>query len=395
VSGRWRAAGVAFAAAALTRPEGVIVFAAYVVGQLASTWWPTLVGGGSAAREAARSGMARQILPDVAIVSAVVVAHLAFRVIAYDGELLPNTYFAKIGGALNSAPPGLYVYHGLAIPFGGVIGVLAALVGMLLTPSCLRLALPAIAVVVAGATAPFITGSDWMYGWRLTAPYLPVASAVVAVGWGCLAASLAPARFERATSVALLAVVPILWISQDRYRSFFHSVLTTERTTVAQPDEALADWLRFEAAKPGDVVALTDIGEVGYRCIDQRVLDLSGLTDRKIAKARGGFLEKSYDPQYVLDKRPRFVALLFFQPQPGGSGTPQMDSWKMLEFERRLFSHTDFQQWYVKSPQPGDEPTDWRLALQRRVGATRTFERRKRGMIELYAVFERRDRQRL
>jgi hypothetical protein len=295
-------------------------------------------------------------------VSTVVAAHLAFRA-AYDGELLPNTYFAKIGGALNSAPPRLYVYQGLAIPFGRSIGVLAALVGVLLT-SCLRLALPAIAVVAAGAMAPFMTGSDWMYGWRLTAPYLPVASAVVvAVGWWCLAASLAPARFERATSVALLAVVPLLWISQDRYRSFFRSVLRTERTTVAQPDEALADWLRFEAAKPGDVVALTDIGEVGYRCIDQRVLDLSGLTDREIAKAPGGFLEKSYDPQYVLDKRPRFVALLFFQPKPEGSGTPQMDSWKMLEFEGRLLSHTDFQQWYIKSPEPGDEPTDWRFAF--------------------------------
>ena len=123
---------IAFAAATLTRPEGAMAFAVYVVAQAISTWWPVLVGGGSSAREAARSGMGRQILPDVAIVSAVVAAHLAFRAIAYDGELLPNTYFAKIGGALNSAPPRLYVYHGLAIPFGGAIGVLAALAGILL-----------------------------------------------------------------------------------------------------------------------------------------------------------------------------------------------------------------------------------------------------------------------
>jgi hypothetical protein len=67
VSGRWRGAGMAFAAAALTRPEGAMAFAAYVVAQAISTWWPVLVGDGSAAREAARSGMARQILPDVAL----------------------------------------------------------------------------------------------------------------------------------------------------------------------------------------------------------------------------------------------------------------------------------------------------------------------------------------
>jgi hypothetical protein len=395
VSGRWRGAGVAFAAAALTRPEGAMVFAAYGMAQAASVWWAALVGSGSAARELARRSNARQLLLDGVIVTAAVLAHLAFRMIAYDGEMLPNTYFAKIGGALNSAPPRLYVHQGLAIPFGGTVGVLVAVAGMLLKPSGLRLALPAMAVVAAGATAPFITGSDWMYGWRLTAPYLPIAASLVAVGWCAMAASLAPARIRRIASVALLAVVPLLWLHQDRYRAFFHRVLRTERATVAQPDEALADWLRFEVAKPGDFVALTDIGEVGFRCIDQRILDLSGLTDRDIAKAPGGFLEKRYDPQYVLDKRPRFVALLFFQPQPEGSVAPQMDSWKMLDFERRLFSQVEFQQWYTKSPEPGDEPADWRLALQRRVGAARVFERRKRGMIELYAVFERLDRQRL
>jgi hypothetical protein len=336
--------------------------------------------------------MAGQILPDIAIVAAAVIAHLAFRAAFYDGELLPNTYFAKIGGALNSAPPRLYVYQGLAIPFGGALGVLAAVVGILLSPSCVRLSMPAIAVVAAGATAPFVTGSDWMYGWRLTAPYLPVAASLAAVGWWGLVAALAPSRFARATSAALLAIVPLLWLYQDRYRSFFYSVLRTERTTVAEPDEALADWLRFDAAKPGDVVALTDIGEVGYRCIDQQILDLSGLTDRNIAKAPGGFLEKRYDPQYVLDKHPRFIALLFFQPQPEGSATPQMEAWKMLEFERRLFSHAEFRQWYIESAKPGDESADWRVALQRRIGAARGFERRGRGMIGLYAVFERRDR---
>jgi hypothetical protein len=67
----------------------------------------------------------------------------------------------------------------------------------------------------------------------------------------------------------------------------------------------------------------------------------------------------------------------------------------MLDFEHRLFSEAEFQQWYTKAPEPGDEPADWRLALQRRVGASRVFERRKRGMIELYAVFERLDRQRV
>ncbi len=379
---------MAFAAAALTRPEGAMVFAAYGVAAAVSTCWPALGGGCTVEREVAGRGTSRLVLFDLVIVTVTVLAHLAFRMLAYDGEVLPNTYFAKIGGALNSAPPPSYVYHGLAIPFGGTVGVLVAVAGILLRPSRLRLALPAIAVVVAGATAPFITGSDWMYGWRLTAPYLPVAASLVALGWCGAVASLAPARFGRVASVALLAVVPLLWLHQDRYRSFFHSVLRTGRTTVAQPDEALADWLRFEAAKPGDFVTL------GYRCIDQRILDLSGLTDRGIAKAPGGFHDQRFDPRYVLAKHPRFVALLFFQPQPEDSD-PEMGSWRMLDFEHRLFSEVEFQQWYTKAPEPGDEPADWRLALQQRVGATRAFERQKRGMIELYAVFERLDRQRL
>ncbi len=35
-----------------------------------------------------------------------------------------------------------------------------------------------------------------------------------------------------------------------------------------------------------------DIGIIGYECIDQRILDITGLTDRYIAQSPGEFLDK-------------------------------------------------------------------------------------------------------
>jgi len=72
---------------------------------------------------------------------------------------------------------------------------------------------------------------------------------------------------------------------------------------------AIAAWLRTHA-RPGDAVALMDVGMIGYTNPDLRVIDISGLTDRAVARAPGGFLEKSFPPQAILARAPRFFVLV-------------------------------------------------------------------------------------
>ena len=70
----------------------------------------------------------------------------------------------------------------------------------------------------------------------------------------------------------------------------------------------VATFLR-EHGRPGDTVALMDVGIIGYES-GLRVLDISGLTDRDVAHAPGGFLEKDYPVETLLARAPRFFVLV-------------------------------------------------------------------------------------
>ncbi len=142
------------------------------------------------------------------------------RFFVYDGELLPNTWYAKGGGYLG------------------------------LTPG------------VVGAALPFITGSDWMPGWRFSVPYLPALAVTIVVGWMELLRSLLSARM---TTGALLAVVLVAGLAHQPERDELKERLDLRAEGYASGHGALAAWLAEEALEAGDTVALMDIGIVGYR----------------------------------------------------------------------------------------------------------------------------------
>jgi arabinofuranosyltransferase len=155
--GRWRGAGVAFAAAALTRPEGPALFAVYAVAQAAASWSGATRDGLTAPREIARR--LRPLILDLPIVAGATPAPYVFRWFAYDGEWLPNTYYAKIGG-VGSMTSWMYIREGALPPFLGFAGIAAALVGWWLAGIRRREALPLVSIAVAGVLLPLATGPD-------------------------------------------------------------------------------------------------------------------------------------------------------------------------------------------------------------------------------------------
>ncbi|MDW8352615.1 MAG: hypothetical protein RML99_11970, partial [Anaerolineae bacterium] len=72
-----------------------------------------------------------------------------------------------------------------------------------------------------------------------------------------------------------------------------------------------------EHLKPGEVVAVTDAGQISYELpLDVHVLDMFGLTDAHIAHLKpqfpGGILGRGdgfgkWDVDYVLSRSPRFI----------------------------------------------------------------------------------------
>ena len=387
--GRWRGAGAAWAAAALTRPEGALAFGVYwICTALASlprisVQRPTNDTGSRQGRSDFRRAVPGHLALDALVVVLVLAAHLLFRVLAYDGELLPNTYYAKAEGYLGYTP-WAYVRQGALAPFLGTLGVVVGLAGWWRTGGLLRSGLPMVGVALFGAFLPFLVGSDWMPGWRFSVPYLPLLGATVAIGWTRLLQPLIVRSKILGPAVVLIGVTALAaWHHGERLE--LADQIRLRADGYATGHLALAAWIRDDVGRTGDSVALMDIGIVGYYCPEQRILDITGLTDRYIAKRPGPLLAKQYDPAYVLDQRPEMVVLVFTALGDPSEPLPEdakIATW--IRSEGEILGHPEFRAHYQRVPGAGP-------AALARFGAERVFEHAHPGQYYLLAAFRRRE----
>ncbi len=382
--GAW-GCGVAFALAGLARPEGNAIFAVFWLARLAMLVPRARPDGGRRGlwRAARRAGLVH----DALIVSGVFVVQLTLRAALYDGELLPNTFYAKIGG-FEGITPWTYVRSGSLAPFLGPLGTALALLGLWRGSASPALAAPLVLVSLVGATEPMWAATDWMPGWRLVVPYLPLMAAWVAAGWGCLLASLRP--LARIGPLLALATLPLFWRGAEPERRALLEETLLRSQGYQTGHRALGRWLRG-LLEPGEAVALMDIGIVGYSALQARVIDITGLTDRFVAKSAGTFLDKSYDPRYVLERRPRCIVVVltapgvsYQRPEPGSTFAP----WRRIE--GALLSDPEFKRRYVR-PRPVRAWERWPRDLAASIGAAAIFEHAHPGRHYLLAVFEAHD----
>jgi arabinofuranosyltransferase len=391
---RWRGSAAAFGAAVLTRPEASLIFAVFWLG-LAALLVRREIGSG----ETWSTGLIRKLRSSKAlelmilnglVVVGVFSLHMLFRYFAYNGELLPNTYYAKAGGS-GMEDAARYISRGILSPAFGALGVGVALVGLSVRRELRTVALPTLLAGAVGSALPFVTGTDWMPGWRLVIPYLPMVAAVVVAGWSGLFAWI-PKRYGRLGIVLLAALMVVSWYRFSLMREGFFEYLRLREKGFRTGHEAVATWMLGHGAQPGQAIALIDIGIVGYTCIDQRIIDLSGLTDRHIAKSQGAFLRKEYDPGYVLAQKPAFIVLsmtargVSYQRPPPGT---EFGFWTPME--SGIYDSADFQKHYVRRMARSRVQDTWLDDLAARFGAEKVFEHAYPGAYYLLAVFKRRN----
>ena len=354
---RYSYAGVAFALAVLTRPGGGLIFAAAFCGRMLALEWRTRPG-------------RKALLLDAIIVVGVALAHLAFRYACYDGELLPNTYYAKAGGLGWRVSAAEYVW-GFVFVIMGLLPLLIAFAPCVARKAAVRLqTLPALLVACTSVAAIFLTGAGWMPGFRLLMPAVPVWTALATCGIASLCDRLRNGALATAALASVVLTTGLLWWSNGARAEYFDYATIRAEGYVAG-HAALADWIN-ETGRPGDTIALMDIGIVGFKCIDFNVLDITGLTDRTIAKSPGGFLTKQFDPAYVFDQRPEFFIIAVSGPP--GRITPEnvdeLHAW--TEIEQNMLTHPIFRRHYVRPPtsRPEASELEWLAGL---FGAERAF----------------------
>lgn len=233
-----------------------------------------------------RSGRVGKIALGVA--GAVALGVVGFR-LALFGHAFPLAVDAKPGDVATGAS---YVLRGLLVTGLGVA---------LLTAWLRRRELPIVAALVLTLLALPLAGGDWMPGFRLLVPLLPLGGFV-------FGASVVSDRGREPllVAVALLALaIPSADLVAQVPR--YHDSSRARETVGAEIVEALRTH--------GGPVAMVDIGYFGWAS-GVAVVDLGGVTDADVASLPGGHLAKRVRAEWLRERGPRAILLhAFAEPE--------------------------------------------------------------------------------
>lgn len=284
-----------FAFATLTRPEGVLLFATSLGFRVVAS-----------ASERLRP---RRLTHIIGLYCVIVIPYWGWRWFYY-GDLLPNTFYAKVGTTTYQVLRGAQYVYAFAIeqhwPLFSLL-VLALFVNNARRVSIWHFHL--LSVVVVYLVYVILVGGDWMGSGRFIVPILPLA--VIGVAEMASAAIVSGESVLRKTAMVaatLFCTGSLIftsgwnaeWANVSRARLFHQSRL------------AVARWLR-EHALDGDTLLTNEIGQFAYYS-GLYIADLHGLTDAKIAHAvpavsmgRGKAGHEKFDLDYSFSKKPTWI----------------------------------------------------------------------------------------
>jgi arabinofuranosyltransferase len=320
--------GVLLALITLSRPEGALIAAVFVLWRLLD---PKTRGD--------QSGHA-----EVLIAAALpVLAYLGFRFF-YFGDWLPNTFYAKDGPIGRSYDKGLW-YLVSFVHWNGGKWLYAAAPLVLLSRESRGAGILAGLVLAAQAAFIFLVGGDWMDQHRFLSPFLPLVFLVVAQGWAVLGeAVIRPLRkwpggrfpgFVRFLGLALvwLTLVYDAWprTNQQKENGYVN----------ASPYYEAIGKAVAVAARPEWTVATHDIGAIGWYG-KTKVLDLLGLVDPTLARNKAGADE------LIALRNPEIVILHY------DNRNPPEARWRLVET-------ADFENRYAVPLSPVELPGSFRV----------------------------------
>jgi hypothetical protein len=247
----------------------------------------------------------------------------AWRVWTY-GDVLPNTFYVKVGGTLASLARGTYYLNDfLGVEIGLVllvaVGVFAG--ERLLAPGTRALPLYLLVHVLYVVAV----GGDVFQGFRFFAPVLPVLACC---------AGIALDEVRRGVAAGLLAIAIHLGAIVGNNQ-------LTQSGEISDVGERIGKWLR--ACAPPDAVFATNIAGAVPFYSRLHTIDTLGLNDRHIARrempamGEGKAGHEKGDGAYVLSRAPDYVVFGALK----GSATPKFVG------DRELDAMPEFHEQYV------------------------------------------------
>lgn len=241
-------------------------------------------------------------------------ALLAFRIGMF-GDWLPLSARAKPGSLAHGVR---YALTSLVLATSGV-GVVLAWLGARRGHAEDRVYF---AVLVAHACALVLVGGDWMPGYRLLVPVLPLYASLA--GWG-IARTFARKSWWWAIALGLACLIPAADL-----------VTRIPDIAAAGKSQRAAAGLAARLHAEARVVALVDVGYLAYESRSE-VVDLGGITDPVIAKLPGGHLDKHVSAEYLARRAPDTI-VLHAVTEPRVSADGRLQTLTGYPVERRVAS---------------------------------------------------------
>ncbi len=320
-------AGIAFALATLTRPEGLMLFGFSFAFLCAAH----LFGRGRYAITGTHLGL-------MLLCYLVVIVPYSYWRFSYFGDVLPNTYYAKYYGinpALIHASGMFYLIQYLFMPpllvvFAAVMLVIAA-VKTRLNTSVAYLACFALAFCVYIISI----GGDHMGYFRFMAPLVPVLALLI-YHICLLFIDIGKERMLRDIVASLL------------FFSVFQAGLIMDKglSTGALSGRAVSDYVNMKWPK-GSTIAINPAGALPYYAYHYRYIDMLGLNDKTIARrvipellvdGQRAVGHAKGDGAYVLSRQPDYIIF----------GMAWGDEEPLFLSDLELSQNPDFSKHYVR-----------------------------------------------
>ncbi|NJP07332.1 MAG: hypothetical protein HC837_17770 [Chloroflexaceae bacterium] len=245
---------------------------------------------------------------------------------SYYGELLPNTFYAKVGSSTAQVARG---WHYLLTAGGTDVllfsGWLALLLGSVLWWRAAAQPRWADMALIGGLIGLFslytiAVGGDWMPGFRFGLPILPLLA--ITTVWALAGAAQSWQQLTQpgswlwhsgllATVLVTAGMMLLLVVRLESTSSYQpDSAVLYERSLVARYREA-GSWIDEHTA-PDTVIVAAAVGALAYYA-DRHTIDLLGLNDAHIAHQPANTLgqgkagHEKTDVDYVLAQRPHII----------------------------------------------------------------------------------------
>jgi hypothetical protein len=320
------ASGIVWALVLMTRPDGMVLLGVSAFFKMAELI--LAMDAGEEQREGLPRTAPRTLALWLGVFAVIYVPYFAWRYATY-GWLLPNSYYAKVGGGLAQYERGLRYLMDFAQQYAAWLGLLAA--PALLLQGLRRMAsLYVIALLSVWALYVVIVGGDGLLRFRFFAEVLPLFYALIFASGAVILASIRidGAREAWLRAGAALAVCGglLAFTLQSTPSEPFAVAVPLERQGV-RDRVTIGRWLR-EHAPPDTVIALLAAGAIPYES-RLTTIDMLGLNDEHIAhrpiRVGGGTAgHEKFDADYVLSKKPDAI-ILFASLQPAPAGRGQYD----------------------------------------------------------------------